>query len=96
MSSLSRKKGLTGYHDVVARQMPNLWVIKVMKTFYPMVRDLSPFRGLLVYGQIFGQVIEAYKQSSADQVDQECQMVHELLQTVEFSGWSPSPCTSEP
>jgi hypothetical protein len=55
----------------------------VLKSIYPVLRDLSDFRGVLIHGWIFGTAILGYKQSILSQINQDIESVRGLLEAFQ-------------
>lgn len=67
--------------DKEVKQIAASWTANVFKTIYPVLRDLSDFRGIILQGRLFDSDFIAYKESGLNSVSNDLERVSSLIQT---------------
>ena len=69
--------------DAEKHDLPIGCSIFVLKSIYPVLRDLSDFRGLLVHGWLFGSPLLAYRQTIVSEIASDINSLRDLLAAFE-------------
>ena len=72
---------IASFPDYEVKILNQNWKAYICKTFFPVFRDISEFRAILLHGKSFDQYFLYYKESVENFISQELKNVQDLIQT---------------